>query len=176
MSHAPVSISDESQIEHSSRPGSLRVDFTGELARWLFFVSGIALLISAWVLPASADLKEARFQRDTMLVIQQDHKVRLDRYRMFLERVENPDPQTLALLAHTQLGIIPGGVEALLLADGTSDLPLLDQIEPVPGVRPAPPGQGSRLQQLTTDPQTRFWVVIVGALAVFFGILPAAKS
>lgn len=158
----------------------------GGLGRWLIFLAGLAMLVSALILPARRDLIETRVERDRALHDQQYQQTRIDRYQSFLADLEHPTQGTLDLLALAQLGLVADGNEAFginqLVVDlgskghQASDPLVFAQIDPelTPFVPNRPPI--SRLETLATTREYGFWFVLLGAVAVMYGLLPPAKT
>jgi len=151
-------------------------DWSGALGRWMIFISGAALLVATMILPAQADLRQTRIQRDLALHTERAQLQRIERFERFLIELEHPDAQTIDLLANAQLGLIPDDRDALIATDRPSDPQLFEHLEPiqkpfVPTVEPV-----SRLEGLTTGSRSRLWVTLVGAVAVLYGLLPGTKG
>lgn len=144
---------------------------------WLFLAGGLALLAAAVILPAYQDLEEARFRRDRALLVEAHRETRLARYEEFLGAIENRDPDLVVSLAATQLNQIPTDRAALPLGSGTAnrDASVFPSLEPEPLVLPEREVHLSRLEKIVTDERTRKWVLVVGAVCVFVGLLPAAR-
>ena len=155
---------------------SFRPDPVGALGRWLIFLSGLTILVASLLLPAQADLRATRIERDRTLHTERAREQRNERYRAFLNDLINPDPQTAELLAMSQLGMIPKGRTALLPEGQPEDTMLLQSIDPV-GAPFTPQARGAtRLERLTTSGRWRLWIVAAGALALLYGLLPATKN
>ena len=76
----------------------------------------------------------------------------------------------------SQLGMIPTDREAIMIPGQPADPMLFEHLEPAiapfePRITPV-----SRLETLATGSTTRLWVALLGAVAVLYGLLPAAKS
>lgn len=151
-------------------------DRVGDIGRWLIFFAGLAILVCALILPAQVDLRQTQIQRDLALHIEEAHKAKNARYAQFLGAIEQPDESTVQLLAMSQLGMIRENREALIIEGQPADPQLFEFLEPVPkpfvsSVRPL-----TRLERLTVGQHSRLWVVLIGAVAVMYGLLPPAKS
>ena len=151
-------------------------EWAGSLGRWFIFAAGLAILVAALILPAQIDLRNTRIERDRALHIEQSHQTRIERYNTFLADMENPTQATIELLAMSQLGMIPKNREALVLGGQPADPQVFEILEPA--IKPFEPrvASVSRLELLTTSPQSRFWFVLIGAISVMYGLMPAAKS
>jgi hypothetical protein len=147
----------------------------GEIGRWMIFAAGLVVLVASLILPAQADLRMTRMERDRTLHIERAHEQRIDRYRGFLNQLASPDEQTIELLAMAQLGKIPGNREALVAPGEPGDTLLLEAIEPEPTPFVETQRPLTRLERITSDQRTRLWVIAGGLLAVLYGLLPATK-
>ncbi len=173
MSTHALPIRTQSEPQNASQ--SAAVDWTGALGRWMIFLAGLAILVSALILPAQADLRHTRTQRDRALHIEQAHHTRIDRYQGFLGEIKSPSASTIDLLAMSQLGMIASNRQALIAPGQPADPQLFEYLEPViPHFVPAhnPP---SRLEEFSTGQRSRLWFVLIGAVAVLYGLMPPAK-
>lgn len=166
----------DSLIVQTTNPTHAPSDWAGFLGRWLIFVSGLVVLVAALILPAQIDLRETRIQRDLALHIEQSQHTRIDRYQEFLKQLESPSASTVDLLAMSQLGIIPDDREALIVQGKPADPQLFEFLEPTQPAFEPRVMRVSHLEEFTTGSRSRLWVVLIGAVAVMYGLLPAAKS
>jgi len=167
-------------VEHPSdhpapEPSRAPDRFASELARWCCFIAGLALLVSAFVLPVREDLRVMRHQRELALIAEQEHAARNARYEQMIEALERAEPDTILRLAHSNLGLIPVGSESLVPAGGPRDPMLFELLEPESIDRPAYAPARSRLEGLVLDRRTRLWVVAAGAVLTLMGLLPMAQ-
>ena len=146
-----------------------------EISRWGFFISGIILIIAAAILPLNADLDWTRHQRNLALVAEQENAARNVSYQGMLAAIENKKPDTLRLLAQSNMGMIPTGHDALLVPGQRPDPMIFELLEPAPLTRPDFEPNYSRLENLVMIPKSRLWVIAGGILLVLIGILPAAN-
>ncbi len=149
--------------------------FANSIARWMFFLAGITLLVAALLLPATGDLRTVRQIRDAALMTETHHHQRVARYEQFLRAIESGDQATIELLAQSQLGVIPAGREALILPGQPADPMVFELLEPIATTQAPVAHRISVLEKLTTTRETRFVVILVGAMAVLIGILPPAR-
>jgi len=147
-----------------------------EISRWAFFISGIILIVAAAILPLNADLEWTRHQRNLALVAEQENIARNVSYQGMIAAIENKNPDTLGLLAQSNLGMIPADHDALLVPGHRADPMIFELLEPAALDRPAFAPQYSRLEKLVMTPKSRLWVIAGGVLMVLIGILPAARS
>ena len=148
---------------------------------WLFLAAGLAILGLVMILPAYEDLAEARFRRDRALAVEAHRESRLARYEEFLGAIENRDPSLVMSLAATQLNQIPTERAALPLGSAVvsgagGDASVFPSLEPEPMVLPERERIPTRLERLVTGERTRGWVLLVGAVCVLVGLLPATRS
>ena len=141
----------------------------------MIFASGLVVLVVALILPAQADLQATRLQRDYSLHLEQLQHDRIDRYNSFLTQLESPSQSTIDLLAMSQLNLIPKDRVTLETGSMLSDPRIFDLLEPTPTPFVATTKPPSRLERLTTSQDTQLWVILVGAVAVMYGLLPATK-
>lgn len=147
----------------------------GELGRWMIFAAGLAVLVAALLLPAQADLRATRHERDRTLHAERMQQQRIDRYRDFLNQLHSPDEHTVQLLAMAQLGKIPDDRAALVAPGEPGDTLLLEAIEPVPEAFVDTRRPETRLERIVNDRQTRLWVIAGGLVAVLYALLPATR-
>ena len=151
-------------------------ELAGSLGRWLIFSAGVAALVAALILPAQIDLRNTRIERDRALHIEQTNQARIERYQSFLHELDHPSDATVDLLAMSQLGMIPDSRDALIVPGQPADPQLFEFLEPASTAFVLPKNNISRLEALTTGTESRFWFVLIGAVAIMYGLLPAAKS
>jgi len=162
-----VSARDDDNPSPGRRPGPI--------AGWLIFAAGVAMLLSAVLIPASDNLAEARWRRDQALALETHALDRIDRHERYLAAIHQGDAEVLTALAGAQLGLIPAGQTALIAPGRPSDVDLFGSIEPPPPTMPTRPRVGSTLERITTDPHLRLWVIAGSAVAILIGLLPPAR-
>jgi len=163
------------QLNPKSAPPKKNPDWASEIARWGFFACGIVLVVAAAILPLNADLEWTRHQADLALVIEQENIARNESYAGMVAAIENQNPDTLRLLAQSNMGLIPATHDALLMPGQRADPMLFELLEPAALDRPVFAPQYSRLEKLVMTPKSRLWVIAGGMLLVLIGVLPAAK-
>lgn len=156
------------------QPG-LPDNIASEISRWACFISGIILIVAASILPLRADLDWTRHQRNLALVAEQENAARNESYQHMIDAIDQKNPDTLRLLAQSNLGMIPATHDALLMPGQTADPMMFELLEPAPMPRPEFAPRYSRLERLVIVPGTRLWVLAGGILLVLIGILPPAK-
>lgn len=146
---------------------------------WLFLIAGFALLAAAVILPAQADLRVVVWQRDRALAAEAIQKERFFRHQQYLAAVESRDPTVVRSLVLTQLRRLPEDrtplIGARLSRDQLPDANILPDLDPPQAMPPPPPEPRSLLERLTTRRSSRPWLVIVSALLVLVGLLPASE-
>ena len=145
---------------------------------WLFLLAGLVLLAAAVLIPAQQDLADARWRRDAALAHEHNRLDRLDRYQAYLAAVETNDPQLVASLATSQLGLVPKGGQPVDSAASPNmlDASVFRQLEPGAVVVSAPPTARSVLARLVSSRETRLWVIGFAAVCVLVGTLPHVAS
>lgn len=163
----------EHSTSHAEHQPSLPDNIASEISRWAFFICGLILIIAAATLPLKADLDYTRHQRDLAMVIEQDNLARNASYQSMLDAIESKNPDTLRLLAQSNMGLIPASHEALLVPGERRDPMVFELLEPQPLPRPEFSPQYSRLERLVMIPKSRLWVIAGGIFCVLIGLLPA---
>jgi len=147
-----------------------------EISRWAFFICGIILIVAAAILPLHADLEYTRHQRNLALLAEQENVARNVSYQSMIAAIDQHNPDTLHLLAQSNLGMIPADHDALLVPGQRADPMIFELLEPAALDRPAFAPQYSRLEKLVMTTKSRLWVIAAGMLLVLIGILPATKA
>lgn len=150
-------------------------DWASEISRAGFFITGLVLIVAAAVLPLKADLDWTTHQRNLALVQEQENAARNASYAQMIDAIEQQNPDTLRLLAQSNLGVIPADHNALVAPGAKPDPMVFELLEPAPLARPDFVPRYSRLERLVMIPETRLWVIAGGMLLVLMGLLPAAK-
>lgn len=164
------------QAVQAITPSQTTFDWAGELGRWMILASGLVVLVVALILPAQADLRATREQRDFSLHIENSQHDRIARYKSFLSQLDTPSQATVDLLAMSQLGLIPKNRTTLDTFTKQSDPRIFEILEPAPVPFISAQKPASRLEKLTTSHDSQLWVILIGAVAVMYGLLPATKS
>jgi hypothetical protein len=144
---------------------------------WLFLIAGIAAVGATVLVPAAADLDEARWQRNKALAIERHRLERLDHYGKYLAAVQRADEDVVLSLTATQLNRSPVGRIPLLPVPE----PGRTSASPFPALEPGPLKEPDRLplqrnpsllQRLTTSDRHRLWMLAGGMLCMLIGLLP----
>jgi hypothetical protein len=146
----------------------------------MMLISGLALIAAALILPAQADLRRAKIDRDVAAALYAWRQAHLDNHRAFADRLESPDDPLLFSLVTTQLNMIPASSEPVL--SGMDPQAIADSASPFPALLPVyqPPVVQhpfeSILMKWTAHPRGRLLLLAGGMLLVFLGVLPASRN
>jgi hypothetical protein len=146
---------------------------------WLFVLAGLAMLGATALIPAHEDLKDARWNRDRVLLVEKHREQRLTRYQEYIDAVDRQEPSLVLSLAATQLNQIPQERSPIpgMPAVSEGDASVFPSLEPPPLKLPGPrPKTDSLLTRWTTDTLTRVWFIALGSALVLLGLLPAASG
>ena len=143
---------------------------------WLFVVAGLALCAVGLLVPAQRDLRTMRRQV-TLLAQEWDRQAReLEAHEIFLEQIQDREPDVIRRLAAAQLNLVPAGETPVLLAS-SRDAPVSEWISrtvSTGGSTPVDPTDTttniSWLAQVTQG-GGRLWILGAGIFAVFLGLL-----
>lgn len=141
-------------------------------------MAGVGLLGASILIPAVDALNHARWLRDQARVIEQHRLERIARHEEFLGALKEEDGTLGLALAASQLNQIPAdrtpltGDQLEQVAGGASVFPAL---EPDPLVLPQQVKVESTLHRLVTGERTRSWVIVIGAVLLLIGLLPAGR-
>jgi hypothetical protein len=147
-------------------------------AGWLFLLSGLLLIASAVMIPASRDLARAHWRRDRVLLTEMHRLHRLTRHESYLGALLEGDDAVAYQLAATQLGLARQGAEIVNLPDNgpTANASVFASLEPPAIELPAFRETDTRLARLVNDERTRLWVLAIGAMLVLVGLLPPSVT
>ncbi len=145
---------------------------------WLFLAAGLAALAATVLIPATEDLRRARWQRDRALLFEQHRAERIARYEEFLAAVESREPSLVLALAERQLNRIPEDRGAVVTGDRelTADVSVFPSLEPPPITLPEFRPSESTLGRWTTDNRSRVWLLLAGSVSVLIGLFPASHG
>ncbi len=142
---------------------------------WLFLIAGLAILSATILLPAKADLDEARWQRDRALAIESQRRERLIRHERYLRALEAREPGVVQSLAATQLHLVPEGRVPILPVNLNADASVFPTLEPAAIHLPEHRPIASTLARLATGPRSRLWLIAGGAFCLMVGLMPTAR-
>lgn len=144
---------------------------------WLYLIAGAAMLVATVLIPAADDLTLARNDRALAESYEAHRAARLANYRDFADRLSNPDDALTIHLARTQLNLMPEDFEPVYTPadEGELSASVLPDLEPeyTPPITHAP--RDTKLRTLTTDPDTRLWIIAGSGLCILIGLLPATR-
>jgi hypothetical protein len=150
---------------------------------WLFVIAGIVLLLATVLIPAAEQLRRANWQRDRALLVEKHRQERLTRYREFATALERGERSLVLALAASQLNQVPADRTPIGVGkkSGYTDInagsaSIFPNLEPDPIELPEFRHFDSTLSRMVTDDKTRPWIIVVGAVLVFVGVLPASRS
>ena len=146
---------------------------------WLFLMAGSVLIAATVLIPAADDLTEAQWHRERALSVERFRANRLENYSVFMDAVAREDRTLIESLAATQLNLAPADKRPMLdLAAGLSLRPSSASVFPAlePEFRPASPPKlpQTLLHTWATDDHKRLWLIVVGAVCMLVGMLPAS--
>lgn len=147
---------------------------------WLFLVAGVILLSAVILLPAQADLDEAKLYLARVHAAEAHRAERLANYHRYLAAVNSGDDRVIRSLAAMQLNQAPEGQELLMPGDqgnpsGARDASVFGALEPPTLVMPQAAKNPSLLERWATDSRSRLWLIGAGALCLLIGLLPPAR-
>jgi hypothetical protein len=162
---------DPSPADHGTRPPPRPIDRFDP--GWLFLIAGLVLLGYTVIIPAQADLAEARWQRDRALAIERQREERLFKHERYLAALESREPSLVRALAASQLNLVPVSQGAIVeVGDpATGDVSVFPGLEPAPIRLPELRLVESRLARWARDDHARLWLIISGGVLVFIGLL-----
>lgn len=141
---------------------------------WLFLLGGVVLLFATVLIPAQADLAEARWQRDRALAIEAQRKERLFKHERYLAALESREPSLVRALAASQLNLIPASRAAMIrpIDPTLDDASVFPGLEPAPIVLPELEMVDSHLARWARGERSRLWLIAAGSMLVMMGLLP----
>jgi hypothetical protein len=147
--------------------------------RWLFLLSGLALIAAVMLVGSAEDLADARFERDRALAIEEHRLARLAKYEEYLGALDQGEPGLIESLAGSQLNQIPAGRAAIpgTVRVGVGDASVFPALEPPPLklVESREP-TNTFLARAARGRASRLVLLGVGVLAVLAGLLPASPD
>ncbi len=138
---------------------------------WLFLVAGVALVVSAALIPEAEKVHAMRTQLAAIQAGERHNFARMQACSTFLDDLKAGDHGLVRRLAASQLNLMPRGETALLIATSIDTTPS-DWIEA--SVPPPEFQEGdypdTLLSRWTLGPQ-RLWVIAGGVFAIFLGLI-----
>ena len=144
---------------------------------WLFVLAGAGLLAATMLIPAMNELAEVQLQRDRALSVEDHKKARLASYEGYLDALKREEPALVMALAASQLNQIPQGRSIILdstevHALGGGSASVFGALEPAPPRLPERQKIDSFLERWTGSDTLRPWLIVMGAVCIFAGLLP----
>ena len=150
---------------------------------WLFVIAGVVLLLATVLIPAAEQVRRANWQRDRALIVERHRQERLTRYREFVSALERGERSLVLALAASQLNQVPSDRVPIGVGkkSGYTDInagsaSIFPNLEPDPIDLPEFRHIDSTLSRMVTYDKTRPWIIVVGAVLMFVGVLPASRS
>ncbi|GJQ31141.1 MAG: hypothetical protein HBSAPP03_30250 [Phycisphaerae bacterium] len=140
-------------------------------------LAGLVILAATVLIPAAADVEQARWQRDRALAVEKHRQQRLDRYEEYLAALEAGEPALVLALAEKQLNQIPAD-RAVIPGSGaleTEGVSVFQSLEPPPLVLPEMRLNESLLSRWARDGVTRMLLLAGGAICVMIGLMPPSR-
>ncbi len=145
-------------------------------AGWPFVIAGLALLMSALLIPAQRELHELKGLVQYHRAREQQAFERLAAYDRFLQDLGASDERILRRLAASQLNLKPAGEDSLMLAPSMNDT-VVEWIDASVPLAPqtAVPAPDTLLSRLATGPR-RLWILGVGTFLMFIGLFVGPET
>ncbi len=145
-------------------------------AGWPFVIAGLALLVSALLIPAQRELHELKGLVQYHRAREQQAFERLAAYDRFLHDLGDGDERVLRRLAASQLNLKLAGESSLMLAPSMNDTVVewIDASVPL-AAQAAPPAPDTLLSRLATGPR-RLWILAVGTFMMFIGLFVGPET
>ena len=145
---------------------------------WLFLTAGIVLLGATVLIPAKADLDEARFYLRRALAAERHRLDRMERYQEYAEALSRADESTVMALAALQLNKGPQGMSLLPTGDDFArrSASVFPALEPPALVLPQRRVNRSLLEEWSADDSSRLWLLAVGSMLVLIGLMPPTRA
>ena len=143
-------------------------------SKWTGFITGLLVFMAVALIPPAADLDNLRLRRDRVLAMEQTDLARIDNYRALITALDERDADTINLVLAAQLQLVPRGSTALVAPGGPPDPQLFELLEPLPAEMPrsVAPTVPSTLTRLATSDRGRLVLLLIGALALLWGLTP----
>ena len=138
---------------------------------WPFVIAGLALIVSAVLIPAQRELHDLEQQLKVHQAYEEKAKSELLAYEQFLADVQRGEPRLLERLVRAQLNKMPKDERPLLLMPTANDT-VPQWIESSVTVEiPEPVAYPDTLLSRIASGPRRLWVLASGTFLVFMGIL-----
>lgn len=138
---------------------------------WLFLLAGLALVLSAAVIPSSREMHALATQLEELRQVERMNDAVRSAFERLLRELEEGDPALLRRLAASQLNVIPKGETPILMAS-SANAGVAEWVESAVEAEPfvADPPPHTLLAQWT-EGRNRLWSIGAGVFLVFVGLL-----
>ena len=143
---------------------------------WLYLVSGLALIVSAIVIPANQELTELQNKRDVLVDEFDSLQTKAIEYSEFLELVQSDDPVVRKRIIDLQFNTTSD--EEIVVVDNSSVRTPLEWLSQKSTKRKpvnVAPSEASVLSALTTG-KSRLVLFGVGAFTMFIGLVSKPRA
>ena len=138
---------------------------------WPFVIAGLALIVSAVLIPAQRELHDLEQQLKVHRAYEEKAKAELLAYEQFIADVHKGDPRLLERLVRAQLNKMPKDERPLLLMPTANDtVPQWIESSVTVDIPEPQPYADTLLARIASGPR-RLWVLASGTFLVFMGIL-----
>ena len=138
---------------------------------WPFVIAGLALIVSAVLIPAQRELHDLEQQLRVHQAYEEKSKSEILAYEQFLADVQKGDPRLLERLLRAQLNKMPKDERPLLLMPTANDtVPQWIESSVTVEIPEPQPYPDTLLSRIASGPR-RLWVLASGTFLVFMGIL-----
>lgn len=138
---------------------------------WPFVIAGLALIVSAVLIPAQRELHQLEQELEVHQAHEERAKAELLAYEQFLNDIKRGDERLLERLVRAQLNRMPKDERPLLLMPSANDtVPRWIESSVAVEIPEPEPYPDTLLSRLATGPR-RLWVLATGAFLVFVGVM-----
>ena len=150
----------------SSRAALFRFD-----PGWPFVIAGLALIVSAVLIPAQRELHDLEQKLAVHHAHEERAKAEILAYEQFNAEIEQGDERLLERLVRAQLNRMPKDERPLLLMSSANDtVPMWIESSVAVQIPEPTPYPDTLLSRIATGPR-RLWVLATGAFLVFVGVM-----
>ena len=150
----------------SSRAALFRFD-----PGWPFVIAGLALIVSAVLIPAQRELHDLEQKLAVHHAHEERAKAEILAYEQFNAEIEQGDERLLERLVRAQLNRMPKDERPLLLMPSANDtVPMWIESSVAVQIPEPTPYPDTLLSRIATGPR-RLWVLATGAFLVFVGVM-----
>lgn len=143
-------------------------------SKWTGFITGLLVFMAVALIPPAADLDNLRLRRDRVLAMEQTDLARIANYQALIKALDERDSDTVNLVLAAQLQLVPRGSIPMVDPGGPQDPQLFELLEPLPTEIPrsVAPTMPSTLTRMATADRGRLTLLLIGALALLWGLTP----